>query len=72
MTSNAMSVPSNMAGGLYSHLGAIMPITKYLVLPGVVAYNVPILVCIQQGFRMLHDTQQCCHCTETVDFGHHG
>ena len=37
-----MSVPSDTGGGLYGHLGAVMPAAKYLALPGAVAYNVPI------------------------------
>jgi hypothetical protein len=37
-----MSIPSDTGGGLYGHPGAVMPATKYLALPGTVAYNIPI------------------------------
>jgi len=37
---NAMAVPSEAGGGLYGHLGAVMPAAEYIALQGAVAYVV--------------------------------
>lgn len=38
---NAMAVPSEAGGGLYGHLGAVMPANEYQALQGAVAYVAP-------------------------------
>ena len=38
---NAMSVPTELGGGLYGHLALIMPIADYAALEGAIAYAIP-------------------------------
>ena len=38
---NAMSVPSTAGGGIYGHLGIVMPAAEYNALPNAVAYVSP-------------------------------
>ena len=38
---NAGAVPSPLGGGIYGHLGAIMPAAAYGALPGAIAWVAP-------------------------------